>query len=155
MASLLPSAGCWARFCGRPFLSFWLCVLGLARLQGSFVLWVDDRPSNNRYERQALEALGIRVEIARSTDDALERVRQQHFDLIISDMGRPPDPRAGYTLLEKLRASGNHIPFLIYAGSRRPEHVKEARERGALGCTNSPQELILMVTGALGVRSRN
>ncbi len=27
------------------------------RLQGRLVLWVDDRPDNNRYERQALEAL--------------------------------------------------------------------------------------------------
>ena len=125
------------------------------RLQGSSILWVDDRPDNNRYERQALEALGIRVDISMSTEDALERLRHAHFDLVISDMGRPPDSKAGYTLLDQLRASGNRIPFLLYAGSRLPEHVQEARERGALGCTNSPQELILMVTGALGVRSRN
>ena len=26
------------------------------RLQGSRILWVDDRPDNNRFERQALEA---------------------------------------------------------------------------------------------------
>lgn len=118
-------------------------------LQKSFVLWVDDSPSNNRYEVQALEALGIRIELSESTEDALERVQQRHFDLIISDMGRPGDPRAGYTLLEMLRASGSLTPFLIYSGSRRPEHVQEARKRGALGCTNSPQELVLMATKAI------
>jgi DNA-binding NtrC family response regulator len=70
--------------------------------------------------------------------------------LIISDMGRPPDQRAGYTLLDKLRERGDRTPFVIYAGSRDPDHVKEARKRGAIGCTNSAQELILLVSRALG-----
>ena len=120
------------------------------RLEGSHVLWVDDRPDNNRYERQALEALGVRFTLSISTEDALERLRRQKFDLIISDMGRPPDQHAGYTLLDTLRGAGDRTPFGIYAGSRDPEHVKEAREHGALGCTNSAQELILLVTRALG-----
>ena len=120
------------------------------RLEGSHVLWVDDRPDNNRYERQALEALGVRFTLSISTNDALERLRRQQFDLIISDMGRPPDQRAGYTLLDKLRDGGDRTPFVIYAGSQDPEHVKEAREHGALGCTNSAQELILLVSRALG-----
>src|SRR5664279_819204 len=54
------------------------------RLEGSHVLWVDDRPDNNRYERQALEALGVRFTLSISTEDALERLRRQQFDLIIS-----------------------------------------------------------------------
>jgi DNA-binding NarL/FixJ family response regulator len=64
-------------------------------------------------------------------------------------MGRPPDARAGYTLLDKLRSAGNKTPFVIYASSRAPEHVREALKHGAIGCTNSPQELVGIVTGAL------
>jgi hypothetical protein len=30
-------------------------------LQGTRILWVDDRPNNKRFERKALEALGIEV----------------------------------------------------------------------------------------------
>ncbi len=67
----------------------------------------------------------------------------------ISDMGRPPDDRAGYTLLEQLRANGDQTPLIIYAGSRSPEHVAEARRRGAFGCTNRPQELYEMVLAVL------
>jgi len=119
------------------------------RMEGSRVLWVDDRPDNNRYERQALEALGLRIDLSTSTDDALEKVRGRNYDLIISDMGRPPDDRAGYTLLKKLRDAGHSTPFIIYAGSRDPKHVQEARQRGALGATNRPQELLEMVTRAL------
>jgi hypothetical protein len=32
-------------------------------------------------------------------------------------MGRPHDNRAGYPLLDSMRASGNKTPFIIYAGS--------------------------------------
>jgi CheY-like chemotaxis protein len=122
------------------------------RLQGSRVLWVDDRPGNNVFERQALEALGIQIDLSASTKDALEKIRRRSYDLIISDMGRPPDERAGYTLLDKLREAGNKTPFVIYASSRAPEHVREAREHGAIGCTNLPQELVEMVTTALSTR---
>jgi CheY-like chemotaxis protein len=43
---------------------------------------------------EALEALGIRFVTARSTQEAMERLRRQHFDVIISDMGREPDEKA-------------------------------------------------------------
>lgn len=65
------------------------------QLEGASVLWVDDRPMNNTYERQALEALGIQFTISKSTDDALERLQRKHYDVIISDMARPPDQQAG------------------------------------------------------------
>jgi CheY-like chemotaxis protein len=122
------------------------------RLQGSRVLWVDDRPGNNRFEREALEAFGIQISLSTSTEDALEKIKRQSYDLIISDMGRPPDNRAGYTLLDELRSKGNEKPFIIYASSKAPEHVREAFEHGATGCTNSPQELVEIVTRALAQR---
>jgi len=64
-------------------------------------------------------------------------------------MGRPPDARAGYTRLDELRKTGDKTPYVIYAGSRAPEHVQEARQHGAIGSTNSPQELVVIVTKAL------
>ena len=111
---------------------------------------MDDNPSNNVHERQALEALGVSFALATSTDEVLDKLKHQSFDAIISDMGRPPDAQAGYTLLDKLRASGDKTPFIIYAGSRAPEHRAEARRRGAVGCTNRPDELFEMVLSALG-----
>lgn len=119
------------------------------RLQGSRILWVDDRPDNNRFERQALAAYGISIDLSTSTEDALEKIRQRSYDLIISDMGRPLDARAGYTLLDQLRKTGDKTPYVIYAGSRAPENVQEARQHGAIGSTNSPQELVAVVTKAL------
>ena len=119
------------------------------RAAGSTVLWVDDRPSNNVLERRALEAMKIDFVLATSTDEALATLERQPVDAIISDMGRPPDSRAGYTLLDKLRARGDSTPFIIYAGSRAPEHRAEARRHGAIGCTNQPDELFEMVVSTL------
>lgn len=119
------------------------------RITGASVLWVDDRPNNNLFERRSMEALGIGFTISTSTEDALEKIRMNNYDVIISDMGRPPDPLVGYTLLEKLRSSGNKMPFFIYAGSNAPEHKAEALKKGAQGSTNNPYELFQLVINAL------
>lgn len=124
----------------------------IRRAGKSVVLWVDDQPSNNVRERQALEALGVNFVLSTSTEDALEKLKHQRFDVVISDMGRHPDSQAGYTLLDMLRASGDRSPFIIYAGSRAPEHRVEARRRGAIGCTNRPDELFEMVLSSLGTK---
>lgn len=112
------------------------------------ILWVDDRPDNNIFERKAMEAYNIKFDLAESTGEALAKINKSRCDAIISDMGRPPDPRTGYTLLQTLRAGGNLLPYYIYAGSRDPEHVKEALSRGAQGTTNMSAELIKMVLAA-------
>src|SRR5207248_9610318 len=76
------------------------------QLAGASVLWVDDRPMNNTYARQALEKLGIQFTISTSTEDALDKLQHGNYNVIISDMGRPPDKQAGYTLLEEIRKRG-------------------------------------------------
>ena len=120
------------------------------KLAGGQVLWVDDRPENNVYERQSLEALGLRFTLSTSTEEALDKARSQSFDVIISDMGRPPDQRAGYTLLSKLRENGITTPYIIYsAGSASPEHKAEAAQHGAYGTTDRASDLFQMVIDAL------
>lgn len=113
------------------------------------ILWVDDNPDNNVWERRALEAYGVRFELATDTDQAMARLGTRPFAAIISDMGRRGDGHAGYTLLERVRTTGITVPYFIYAGSRAPEHVREALARGAQGTTNDPEELVEMVVGAI------
>jgi CheY-like chemotaxis protein len=119
------------------------------QVAGARVLWVDDNPSNNVYERRALEALGIQFTLSTSTQDALDKLRLDSYDVIISDMGRSSDKQAGYTLLGELRKLNVLTPFIIYAGSNRPEHKAEVIRRGGLGTTNNPQELFQLVINAI------
>jgi CheY-like chemotaxis protein len=115
------------------------------------ILWVDDRPDNNIIERRSMAAYNIDFVLAQSTGQALAELRKQQFDAIISDMGRPPDSRAGYTLLEAMRGSGDQTPYFIYAGSRAAAHVREAHNRGAQGTTNMGDELVQMLLQSLNV----
>lgn len=113
------------------------------------VLWVDDCPENNVYERQTLESMGLEFTLALSTNEALRVLADRKFAAIISDMGREEGPREGFALLEAVRANDKSTPYFIYAGSRAPQHQREAALRGAQGTTNIAEELIEMVTRAL------
>jgi CheY-like chemotaxis protein len=118
------------------------------------ILWVDDRPENNVYERRAFEAVGLTIRTALSTQEALEILASDKYAAVISDMGRKEGPREGYVLLDRLRADGDHTPFFIYAGSNSEAHKREASEHDGQGSTNDPQELFQMVTKSIfGARS--
>ncbi|MBV9181248.1 MAG: response regulator [Acidobacteria bacterium] len=113
------------------------------------ILWVDDRPDNNLYERRAMEAMGLEFTLAESTAEALEILASRRFAAVISDMGRREGPREGYKLLEALRTKDKTTPFLIYAGSNAVQHKREALSRGAQGSTNRAEELVDMVMRSL------
>jgi len=124
-------------------------LTALSRLADAQILWVDDNPSNNLHERRSLEAFGIRFTTSTSTADAVEKMRTKKYDVVISNMGRPDDLRAGYTLLKEKQKLGDTAPFIIYSGSGRQEHKTEALGKGAFGSTTSPQELFLLVLRAI------
>lgn len=113
------------------------------------ILWVDDRPENNIYERQAFEAQGLTFQLALSTAEALNYLEREKFAAIISDMGRKEGSNEGYVLLSKIREMGLKTPYVIYAGSNLPEHKRMARENGALGATNKASELFEMVMNVI------
>ena len=113
------------------------------------ILWVDDHPGNNIYERQAFEAMGLRFTLAESTNEAFEELDRSKYAAIISDMGRREGPREGYMLLDRLRAKADQTPLFFYATSNAPEHKKETRDHGGQGCTNNPPELFEMVVRAV------
>jgi CheY-like chemotaxis protein len=113
------------------------------------ILWVDDSPENNVWERRALESYGVRFVLATDTAQAQARLREATFDAVISDLSRPGDRRAGYTLLGLMRDAGMRMPSFIYSSSGAPERVREARERGARGATNDPDTLVAMVVAAI------
>jgi CheY-like chemotaxis protein len=103
------------------------------------VLWVDDRPSNNAYEIAQLQALGVDVVKATSTQDAFAALRgeAEPFDAVISDMGRFEDgennPDAGLDLVRALRKEGNSVPTFIYTspgGMKRHEEMLAAGANG-------------------------
>ena len=113
------------------------------------ILWVDDRPIDNNFERQAFEAMGLEFTLVLTTDEAFKKLSQNKFATIISDMGRVEGPREGYVLLDRLRKEGDQTPLFFYTGSNEREHKLETSEHDGQGCTNNPQELFEMVIKAV------
>ncbi|MGQ2966367.1 response regulator, partial [Methylophilus sp.] len=118
-------------------------------LRDSKVLWVDDNSQGQTYERQALEQLGVEFVLAKNTEQALEILKDQQFQAVITDFKRSEDSTAGYTLLKKIQQEKIDAPVIIYSGSATPEFVAEAKSFGAYGETNRPQELFDMVVNAV------
>ncbi|AFY83231.1 response regulator [Oscillatoria acuminata] len=113
------------------------------------VLWVDDCLEENAYEQKALEVLGVQCSFSRNTEEAIAQIKASPYHAVISDIDRPPDDRAGYTLLEEIRRSGYYMPYILYDRTILPEHQSEARRLGANGCTTQPTELFETIISAL------
>lgn len=114
----------------------------LENLTGKSILWVDDNPTNNELAVRALTKFNLDIEQVTSTEAALTAFERGKFDLVISDMGRGTDMRAGYELLKLLRDRGSKVPFFIFSGSDTPKFRREAAERGAQLSTNDMLELV-------------
>jgi len=117
-------------------------------LSGSRVLWVDPAPDGNLHERRALEALGITFGLARTTDDAVEKLKDDGFRLVISNWTRPGEDAAALTLLDRVKEVDD-VPVVIYAGKVDPARSEAATASGAYGYTTVPRELFDLVTSAL------
>ncbi|MBO0348407.1 hypothetical protein J0895_04665 [Phormidium pseudopriestleyi FRX01] len=118
------------------------------------VLWVNDCLEENSYEQKALEVLGVQCSFSRNTEEAIAQIKASPYHAIISDIERPPDDRAGYTLLEEIRRSGYYMPYILYDRIILTEHQSEAKRLGANGCTTQPTELFEAIISAL-VGDRN
>ncbi|WP_158104593.1 response regulator [Amycolatopsis kentuckyensis] len=78
------------------------------------VLWVDDVPDNNVYETLALERLGKLVTTATSTETARIYLERMEFAVVITDLTRSGDPRAGADFIHEMKAAGNPLPVIVY-----------------------------------------
>ena len=78
------------------------------------ILWVDDHPSNNALEIQALRQRRVAVHLTTSTDDALTLLAINRYKLVVSDLGRGEDRLAGLKMITTMRERGITVPVIIY-----------------------------------------
>ena len=114
------------------------------------VLWVDDQPSNNRYEVSALQALGIDVLQATDNRQAYEYFKQKQIALVVTDIGRKNQATDGLDLVSTLSEQQAGVPVIVYTGIWGVENQgAEASGRGARAITASPVELTNLVLDLL------
>ena len=91
------------------------------------VLLVDDHHDTCLGMKRMLERRGYQITIAHSAEQAVEKVRTQEFDLLISDIGLPD--RSGYDLMREVRLN-KRLPGIALSGFGNEQDVIQAREAG-------------------------
>ena len=97
------------------------------------VLVVDDSLTTRMLEQSILESAGYDVDVAESGEEALKRLHEKHYALILCDVEMPG--MDGFTFIERIRAdSKSHdIPAILVTSLAEPEHRKRGRDVGAQG----------------------
>lgn len=91
------------------------------------VLLVDDHYDTCLGMKRMLERRGYQITVAHSAEQAVEKVRTQEFDLLISDIGLPD--RSGYDLMREVRLN-KRLPGIALSGFGSEQDVNQAREAG-------------------------
>lgn len=94
------------------------------------VLCVDDETSFLNSTKQILELQGsFHVKLASSVMEALQKMGDEVFDVIVSDYQMPE--KDGLDFLRELREGGNEVPFILFTGKGREEVAVNALNLGA------------------------
>ena len=102
-------------------------------------LVVDDFSTMRRIVRNLLKELGFNnVQEAEDGVDALNKLRAEAFDFVVSDWNMPN--MTGIELLRAIRADEKlkHLPVLMVTAEAKRENIIEAAQAGASGYVVKP-----------------
>src|SRR5205823_26284 len=118
--------------------------------QKAHLLIVDDEANTLASLSRAFRLAGHEATVCDNANKALDLVRTQHFDLILSDVVMPG--RDGLALLEDIKSQGVTTPVVMMSGQAHIEMAVRATRLGALDFLEKPistEKLLLTVENAL------
>ena len=115
------------------------------------ILVVDDEEGLREFMAEALMRAGHTVHVAADGQEALEKLRSQAFDLLLTDLKMPRID--GLELLRQIRGDASGMEILVLTAYGSVETAVEAMRLGAFDYLqkpiHSPEELRLLVAKAL------
>jgi DNA-binding NtrC family response regulator len=114
------------------------------------LLIVDDNPNTLASLSRAFRMEGHEVTVSDNAARALELLRTETFDLVLSDVVMPG--KSGLELLEDLKAAGVKTPIVLVSGQANIEMAVKATKLGALDFLEKPastDKLLVTVENAL------
>lgn len=116
------------------------------------ILWVDDYPINNESVISFFEEQKIHFDIALTTEQGLRYYREELYDLIITDMGRGDESKAGITLIKELNLLHCQVPIIVYCSrSAIQKYADEAIKLGAYRVVNGIANITPLITDICGL----
>lgn len=100
------------------------------------ILVVDDEPVVIRSAERVLKAEGYNVEGVLSGKEAILRMEENHYDLVLTDLKMPEVD--GITLIRWMRKSKPSIGIVVITGYPSQETIKEALELGIIDYVPKP-----------------
>jgi signal transduction histidine kinase/ActR/RegA family two-component response regulator len=100
-------------------------------LNAMHVLAVDDDPQVSAGMKALLESLGCTVDLADSTEGAIEIASKRRPDLVLCDF-RLPANDSGLTTIQALRRRHADLPAILITGDTAPDRLREAQAAGLL-----------------------
>ena len=95
------------------------------------VLHVDADPSVQKESKQQLKTNNIEVEVVSSVDEALVKLKHQHYDAVISELEFTQ--KSGLDFLKQLNTMLNRPPFIIFTCKSNEDAAVNALNLGADG----------------------
>src|SRR5258705_7806086 len=114
------------------------------------LLLVDDDPNTLASLSRAFRLAGHEATVCDNANRALELLRTENFDLILSDVVMPG--KSGLELLEDLKKAGIKTPIVLISGQANIEMAVRATKLGALDFLEKPlstDKLLVTVENAL------
>ena len=113
------------------------------------VLVVEDKASLTQMLQFLFLSKGLNVQIAFNGEEALEKARELHPDLILLDIMMPK--MDGFEVLERLKESDetSDIPVIMLTARKSREDMKKATDLGAVEYITKPFKAVEVVDKVL------
>lgn len=108
---------------------------------------VDDDPALLRVVQLSLQSEGFRVTTARNGIEALQRLDQGEYDLIVLDLQMPQ--MDGRTFYREMRARGSRTPVMILSAFGADKARSELAAEASFNKPFDPENLIERISGLL------
>ena len=118
-------------------------------LSKTLILVVDDYFADRETLKVILEDRGYRVATAETGAEALNRVKEKHFDIIFLDI-RLPDVD-GTQIFEQVKTADPNVAVIMMTGYSEEELLRRAVSQGAYTCVYKPFDIekIMAVVGEI------
>jgi DNA-binding response OmpR family regulator len=95
------------------------------------IIWADDQVDVIHTFKKLLAPIESEIDISNNCTDAFEKIKQNHYHLLILDLMMPPGQWGGLWLLEELKNADLSIPTLILSGEGTQTETIKALRLGA------------------------